>query len=1025
MKPIAIIFDADRGGNDRATRLAKALRSQFDVYVLDPEREPDKGYFKVFGRDGLEDAIAPCLDHVKAFLIHATTMPDSVASIVRRAAPCCVISYSTANESVLPSKELEMENVHCAPLGMVPAFNEDYDAFSPDAPAGQDILRHINTILADEPDPEWSNPSNAEPQNSGDANASDVPPERLAPLDAAARLIAFEGKASYDPSELTLDAFEPARDDERPSGTYGVSAVGVWHALKTVAICLDENKLSPDLAEMAIRLAGRFLAMADVSVTDRFTELNSLFKQGDYRAFRTGVIDMYGAVSGSEGRVDGSTFGTVIDSSGVARPVAYQPRRVAVLVVEDNREQIENFSDSLAWLANKSNGFEVDVVVAGPDAPYEAALQRLRDRADILFAVIDWDLGYRDSSSGTAPPRDGIKLAEHIAAEYPRVDTCILTGRDSMLALRRTRGLNALHVAKADAASVDIVWRWIVSRLTDRMKTPFFDAVREYAGRFNHVLHALPISGARVIQGSGWLAEFGSFYGENAFHGETSATQAPLDSLLSPSGSLKLAEDRAARVFGAQRARFVTNGTSTANKIVHQALLDPGDCVIIDRTCHKSHHYGLAMVGAMPVYVSGPAIKRDGRFLGFCGGISLATIKKALRDNPRARMLCLTNCTFDGHVQDPVQIIEGVRDTLNDLDRQGAEGACPFEDFVFFFDEAWFGYATFCDRYRRKTGMYAANLFPGARVYVTQSTHKTLVAFRQGSMILASDPSLDDPDSGLQQRFEEAVFTHTTTSPSYQIMASLDAGRMWADLDGRRVCQDLVQKACKLRSAIQTDEDIGTAFRIVDNEAMRPKSKGEIEIDQTKITIECIDPTVTGSWVYERLFSENSIQFNKFTSNTFLLILTPGITETTLNEVVSALRGLAGKLKGHRRPSQKPDRDNTVAETFFEKEKFAFADRHTLRDAFFGFVPSGKNKMVKKSPCFLSLGDVKKRIRQGHEVVASRFVIPTPPGFPVLVPGQIIRGHHIDYLISLKRTDIHGMTASGEMPVWTPKKNDG
>jgi len=55
---------------------------------------------------------------------------------------------------------------------------------------------------------------------------------------------------------------------------------------------------------------------------------------------------------------------------------------------------------------------------------------------------------------------------------------------------------------------------------------------------------------------------------------------------------------------------FVTNGTSTANKIVLQALVAPGDLVLIDRDCHKSHHYGLVLSGAYPVYLDSYPIEK-------------------------------------------------------------------------------------------------------------------------------------------------------------------------------------------------------------------------------------------------------------------------------------------------------------------------------------------------------------------------------------------------------------------------------
>ena len=73
-------------------------------------------------------------------------------------------------------------------------------------------------------------------------------------------------------------------------------------------------------------------------------------------------------------------------------------------------------------------------------------------------------------------------------------------------------------------------------------------------------------------------------------------------SLLEPTGPLREAQQLAAEPFGSRQTFFVTNGTSTANKIVAQALL-AGDIVLVDRNCHQSHHYGLMLAGAEVSYL--------------------------------------------------------------------------------------------------------------------------------------------------------------------------------------------------------------------------------------------------------------------------------------------------------------------------------------------------------------------------------------------------------------------------------------
>src|ERR1700746_1179511 len=95
----------------------------------------------------------------------------------------------------------------------------------------------------------------------------------------------------------------------------------------------------------------------------------------------------------------------------------------------------------------------------------------------------------------------------------------------------------------------------------------------------------------------------GEFYGPTLFLAESSATTGGLDSLLEPTGNIKKAAEMAARAVGAGHVFCVTNGTSTSNKMAVQALVAPGDIVVVDRNCHKSHHYGLVLGGGPPLYV--------------------------------------------------------------------------------------------------------------------------------------------------------------------------------------------------------------------------------------------------------------------------------------------------------------------------------------------------------------------------------------------------------------------------------------
>ena len=143
----------------------------------------------------------------------------------------------------------------------------------------------------------------------------------------------------------------------------------------------------------------------------------------------------------------------------------------------------------------------------------------------------------------------------------------------------------------------------LIQGIADRYRTPFFSALKEYSHRPTGVFHALPISQGKSIVNSHWIKDMVDFYCLDIFMAETSATCGGLDSLLEPTGPLREAQKLAATTFGSRQTYFVTNGTSTANKIITQSLVAPGDIVLLDRNCHQSHHYGMMLGGANVVYL--------------------------------------------------------------------------------------------------------------------------------------------------------------------------------------------------------------------------------------------------------------------------------------------------------------------------------------------------------------------------------------------------------------------------------------
>ncbi len=391
-------------------------------------------------------------------------------------------------------------------------------------------------------------------------------------------------------------------------------------------------------------------------------------------------------------------------------------------------------------------------------------------------------------------------------------------------------------------------------------EAPYWEALKEYAKRPVISFHALPVGHKRSMSPS--IVDFVEFYGSGHFSAETSLAADPLDSLLDPSGPLQEAQEKAAIAFGAQAGsppitkvssimkikqsplsgtRFVTNGTSTANKIVHTAFVRPKNYVLIDRNCHISHHYALAYCDAHPRYLK-PFKNKD----GIWGPVSLDTIrdefiKLANEKGELPSAIVLTNPTFDGFFCKPDKVIEEVVGVLEDLyaKKDGDEKATYRklvehingfhknieglkinentlqEDFlesalkciVFLFDEAWSAFAYFHPKYIEYTAMKASLVLnqsedkkwvKSVRIYSTQSTHKSLSALRQGSMIHFKDPLFKHPQVFMQ--FEQACRAHTTTSPNASILASLDVARRQAQLEGTELVDMAFRLAKDFRS---------------------------------------------------------------------------------------------------------------------------------------------------------------------------------------------------------------------------------
>jgi arginine decarboxylase len=609
----------------------------------------------------------------------------------------------------------------------------------------------------------------------------------------------------------------------------------------------------------------------------------------------------------------------------------------------------------------------------------------------------------------------------------------------------------------------------ILDGVAARYRAPFFSALRSYSHRPTGVFHALPISHGKSIVNSHWIKDMVDFYGLEIFLAETSATCGGLDSLLEPTGPLREAQQLASKTFGSRQTYFVTNGTSTANKVVVQALVQPGDIVLVDRNCHQSHHYGLMLAGAMVTYLDAYRLNKYSMY----GAVPVREIKKQLLALRRAgkldrvKMLLLTNCTFDGVVYDVQRVMQ--------------ECLAIKPDLVFLWDEAWFAFARFHPVYRPRTAMRAARtlaellrqpdykaqyqefqeevgaidaapddalldrrLLPDpararVRVYSTQSTHKTLTSLRQGSMIHVWD---QDFSQKVEETFHEAYMTHTSTSPNYQILASLDLGRRQAALEGFELVQKQIENAMRLRDAVDhhpllsrymhcltTADLIPDEFRAsgIDQplrsglpNMIKAWETDEFVLDPSRITIYIGNTGIEGdAFKRSQLMDRYGVQINKTSRNTVLFMTTIGTTRSSVAYLIEVLVTIARELDASLNdmsPAERAAHERAVLRLTSPSAPLPdFSGFHpAFQDATGQATPEGDVRRAfylsyNDSYCeYLKPDEVEQRVEGGEHVVSTTYVTPYPPGFPVLVPGQVFSPQILEFMRSLDTPEVHG-----------------
>ena len=423
-------------------------------------------------------------------------------------------------------------------------------------------------------------------------------------------------------------------------------------------------------------------------------------------------------------------------------------------------------------------------------ASIEDARSAFAQLAEADCIMVNWNLG----GTGSKDHNDARRLIDEIRKRNEDIPIFLIaepvSGSSASLTVDVVREVNEFINIMDDTPEF-IAGRITVAahRYKESLLPPFFGALVKFSKDFEYSWHTPGHAGGTAFRKSPAGRVFFNFFGEQIFRSDLSVSVGELGSLLDHSGPLGEAERYAAKVFGADQTYFVTNGTSTANKIVFFSRVTGGDIVLVDRNCHKSAEHAITMTHALAVFM----IPTRNRY-GIIGPIppsemSMGNIRAKIAACPRAGETgdaspvhaIVTNSTYDG-------LCYLVTEVENLLGRS--------VDSIHF-DEAWYGYARFNPLYRDRFAMRERSQeSDGPTVFATQSTHKLLAAFSQASMIHIRNGKIPvDPS-----RFNEGFMMHSTTSPFYPIMASLDvSSKMMEGAAGRMLTTESIEEAIRFR----------------------------------------------------------------------------------------------------------------------------------------------------------------------------------------------------------------------------------
>ena len=454
------------------------------------------------------------------------------------------------------------------------------------------------------------------------------------------------------------------------------------------------------------------------------------------------------------------------------------------------------------------------------------------------------------------------------------------------------------------------------------LETPLLNALIESAAKPHAAFYA---PGHKQGQGSDRKIE--DLIGKRVFKADLPELP-ELDNLFAPEGVIASAQQLAAETFGAERTWFLVNGSTCGIVAAILATCGTDDKIILPRNSHQSAIAGLVLSGAMPIFIN-PEYNRE---VGLAYNVTPEAVERALERHPDTKAVLMLHPTYQGICSDLEAIAHIARRYNVPLIVDEAHGA----HFAF----------------HRDLPPSAMSL--GADLSV-QSIHKTLSALTQASMLHLQG------DRICPLRVNKALQLVESTSPSYLLLASLDAARQQMSDRG----DELMSRTIALATEAQTIAEIPCLSILTPR--IQPGCR---HFDPTRLTIDVSKLGITGFEADEILHERLGVTCELPLLQYLTFIISLGNTTVDIQKLVRACKTLSQLAT---------DRTISPPSILSHSPSSIYPSQVSPREAYFAVTET------------VALGEASDRL-------CGELICPYPPGIPLLMPGEIITSEAIEYL---------------------------